>query len=70
MGMRLKVNGTPKEVDADTTLAALLDALGIEKDAKGIAVALNDTVIRKADWADKALREGDAIEVIRAVQGG
>lgn len=68
--MKLKVNGTPKEVEADTTLAALLNVLGLGNDAKGIAVALNDTVVNKSDWAGTTLRDGDTIEVIRAVQGG
>ena len=68
--MKLKVNGTSKKVEAETTLAALLSVLGVDNDARGIAVALNDTVVKKSDWADTTLREGDTVEVIRAVQGG
>lgn len=68
--MKVKVNGTLKEVEADTTLAALLNVLGLGNDAKGIAVALNDTVVKKSDWAGTTLRDGDTVEVIRAVQGG
>ena len=68
--MELTVNGEAKRVDAGETLADLLDSLGIDKNASGVAVALNDTVIAQPSWHKKALADGDRIEIIRAVQGG
>ncbi len=37
---------------------------------KGIAVAINNEVIPKADWEGYKLSEGDKIMLIQATQGG
>ena len=68
--MDLKVNGENKSVEAGATLAELIDKLGIARDARGIAVAVNDAVIPQPSWHKKSLADGDTIEIIRAVQGG
>jgi sulfur carrier protein len=56
----------------ETTLAANVAELLRERGApeKGVAVAVNGSVVRRADHAQTPVREGDKIEVIRAVQGG
>ncbi len=36
----------------------------------GVAVALNGVVVRRADHQTTRLKDGDEIEIIRAVQGG
>lgn len=66
--MKISVNGTSREVAEGTSLADLLAELGVDR--TGIAVALNDRVVRGAAFADQALREGDAVEIIRAAAGG
>ena len=66
--MKLSVNGTSREVAEGISLADLLAELGVDR--SGIAVALNDRVVRGAAFADQALREGDAVEIIRAAAGG
>jgi sulfur carrier protein len=37
---------------------------------KGVAVALNSSVISKNEWQAKNLIQGDRILIIRATQGG
>ena len=37
---------------------------------KGIAVAVNEEVIAKEDWAQFSLKEGDQILIIQPTQGG
>jgi len=44
--------------------------LGIDPDTSGIAVAINDEVVRRTDWERWRLAPGDQVEVVRAVQGG
>jgi sulfur carrier protein len=39
-------------------------------ETRGIAVALNDEVVPRAEWSTRALVEGDALVIIRASQGG
>ena len=67
--MTLQVNGERRELSlADATLAEVLAALGIE--ARGIAVACNDRVVRRGEFARQRIAEGDRIEIVRAVAGG
>ncbi len=63
------INGERRELPERTTLETLLRALGFET-ATGIAVAVNARVVRRAAFPEHTLREGDAVEIIRAVAGG
>ncbi|MFB1296048.1 sulfur carrier protein ThiS [Mycobacterium sp. pW049] len=65
--MKVTVNDEAVEVDDQTTVAALLDHLGIPE--KGIAVAVDWSVLPRSQW-DTALKDGAKIEVVTAVQGG
>jgi sulfur carrier protein len=65
--MRVTVNDEAVEVEAQTTVAALLDRLGFPE--KGIAVAVDWSVLPKSEW-DTALADGARVEVVTAVQGG
>jgi sulfur carrier protein len=38
--------------------------------AKGFAIALNGAVIRKDQWQNTSIADGDRIEIVRAMQGG
>jgi sulfur carrier protein len=67
--MRLKINGVDEDVAA-TTVAQLLADRGIDPGAKFLAVAVNGAVVRRASWDDAALRTGDAVEIVRPLQGG
>jgi sulfur carrier protein len=51
------------------TLADVLPLLEIRL-PDGIAIALNEVVIPKAEWGEQVLRPGDRVFVIRATQGG
>ena len=66
--MTLTVNGEPREVGDGTTLAALIELLGVRRD--GIAAALNDEVVPRGRHAVTSLHEGDRLEIIVAVAGG
>ncbi|TCT03227.1 sulfur carrier protein ThiS [Aquabacter spiritensis] len=65
----LHVNGA-SETLAVATIADLLDAKGVDAARKGIAVALNGTVVPRARWAEQTLASGDTLEIIQARQGG
>jgi sulfur carrier protein len=64
----LTVNGERRAVADGTTMAALLAELGVAK--TGTAVALNGKVVRGALASAEPLRDGDVVEIIRAVAGG
>jgi sulfur carrier protein len=62
------VNGERCELPSGTTVAELLKNLKLE--GGGIAVAVNERVVRGATFEEHALNEGDVVEIIRAVAGG
>ena len=66
---RLKVNGVDEEVAA-ATIAQLLVARGIDPGAKFLAVAVNGAVVRRTSWDEAPLYAGDAVEIVRPLQGG
>ncbi len=68
--MKVILNDTPIELDpAKTTLLQAISHSGIS-DFKGLAVAVNDTVIPRTNWESFLLNENDTITIIRATQGG
>jgi thiamine biosynthesis protein ThiS len=66
--MKATVNGDLRELADGTTLGDLLAQLGVPR--VGVAVAVNETVVRSASVDQHRLRDGDAVEIIRAVAGG
>ena len=66
--MRIRLNGEPTDVDGPLTVAELLVALDLGDEP--VAVARNREVVRRGEQARTEVREGDEIEVIRAVAGG
>lgn len=66
--MNISVNGEPRRIAADTALDALVATLTTAP--SGVAAALNETVVPRAQWPSTALSEGDRVEVLTAVQGG
>lgn len=66
--LTVSVNGEPVAVAAGTTLDALVATL--TGAPSGVAAALNETVVPRGQWPASALRDGDRVEVLTAVQGG
>ena len=66
--MNVFVNGERQEIAAGTALDALVATL--TKAPSGVAAALNETVVPRAQWSKTILSEGDRVEVLTAVQGG
>lgn len=68
MRMQVKINGEPRELPDG---AALAEAVAAVTDlASGVAAAVNGDVVPRGAWAVTALRDGDQVEVVTAVQGG
>lgn len=64
----IQVNGESVPLRA-SSVAGLLTELGCAGSG-GVAVAVNGEVVPRSDWSERALRPGDRIEVVGAVQGG
>jgi sulfur carrier protein len=65
--MRVSVNGEPRELDAGTTVAGLLEALRVQGP---VAVERNREIVPRANHAATELRDGDQLEVVHFVGGG
>jgi sulfur carrier protein len=66
--VRLNVNGEARNVPGPANLADLVSTLTDR--TTGIAVAVNGDVVPRTQWTEQALADGDAIEILTAVQGG
>jgi sulfur carrier protein len=67
--MKLKVNGKLYDLEGVRTVAQILEHFEIRQPS-GIAVALNLSVVKKSEFEKQEIKDGDEIEIIRAVQGG
>ncbi|MCY4396744.1 MAG: sulfur carrier protein ThiS [Rhodospirillaceae bacterium] len=67
--MRIVLNGETAETAA-ATVRALLDERGIDPEARGVAVAVNEAVVPRRDWTNRALGAGDAVEIVKPFRGG
>ena len=64
------VNGETRQLDPSRrTLQDLIEALDLPS-TRGLAVAVNDRVVRLKSWPEHALKQGDRVEILHATQGG
>lgn len=68
MSVQVRLNGEARELPEGTTLEAAVAVLTAAP--AGIAAAVNGDVVPRSSWALTALRDGDQVEVVTAVQGG
>ena len=63
------INNAALEAADNQPLIDLLAARGITE-PRGLAVAVNDAVVPRADWATHAVQPHNRITISRAPQGG
>ena len=66
--MEISINGEPKTIDPDTTLAGLLDQLGMQP--RYLAVERNLELVPRNEHSDCVLQENDRLEIVTLVGGG
>lgn len=66
------VNGEPRPVADGTTIADLVSQVLTlpASDVTGVAVALDDRVVPRSQWAATAVPAGSRVELVTATQGG
>jgi sulfur carrier protein len=65
------INGLSRQAPAGATLGDVLRERSIsEGSARGVAVAINDRIVRRTDWDSTPLCAGIRIEIVTARQGG
>ncbi len=66
--MQIFLNGEPREIADDTTLAQLIDALDLN--GQRYAVEIDEALIPRSRHASHRLHAGDRVEVVQAIGGG
>jgi len=66
--MRITVNGETREVPGGTTVATLVESLGVPRQAT--AVEVNRELVPRSQHAARPLADGDAVEIVTLVGGG
>jgi sulfur carrier protein len=70
MNMRVVVNGEQRQLRVGSTLADVIASLQAAPGGRGLAVALDGEVVPRGAWSVTELRDGAAVEIVVAVQGG
>jgi sulfur carrier protein len=68
--MMIELNGRPTELPAGATVAVAVAETGADGEIRGVAVAVDGEVVRRAEWGKTKLKSDQSVEVVRAVQGG
>jgi sulfur carrier protein len=66
--VQITVNGRAESYPVPATVGMLVARLC--QSPHGIAVAVGDAVVPRAEWDARVLRAGDEVEILTAVQGG
>ncbi|MGO2415535.1 MULTISPECIES: sulfur carrier protein ThiS [Cobetia] len=66
--MQIQLNGEDHVVADTTTIAALVESLGLE--GRRLAVECNDDIVPRSEHAGTRLHDGDRIEIVHAIGGG
>ena len=71
MTLNLSVNGKARSLPATTDsspLGTILTVLAVRREL--VAIALNDTIVPRAQWDQTIVSEGDRLEIVHFVGGG
>jgi sulfur carrier protein len=66
--MEVIVNGESRQVPEPATVLELLHFLRL--DPERVAVELDGSIVRKADWPTRGLAPGARLEIVQFVGGG
>ncbi|MCX6350706.1 MAG: sulfur carrier protein ThiS [Bacteroidetes bacterium] len=67
--MQITINNEPTETTEAVVLLSILQERSMAE-KKGIAVAVNETVVPRKSWDEFTLKPNDKILIIKATQGG
>ena len=70
MSVVVTVNGSEQELDTGATVADVVGRLSGVRDGRGVAVAVEGSVVPRGSWSETVLDPGARVEVVVAVQGG
>lgn len=66
--MYIKVNQTLRKIPDNLSVEQLVEHYNVS--INGIAVAINNEVIKKSNWSSTLIKNDDDIIIIKSTQGG
>lgn len=66
--MKVLVNNKEREINQESSIKDLATEMQLPE--KGIAIAVNNKMVTRTEWANHLLKEGDTVVVIKAACGG
>jgi sulfur carrier protein len=70
MSIAIQLNGVAAEIADAATIADLLRTQGLDPAVRGIAVALNESIVPHGRWSGTPISPGDRVEIVKAFAGG
>ena len=64
----LFINGDLKKFPQEINIVFVLESLNIS--SKHIAIEINESLIFRSDWEKTNLKDGDKVEIVKAIGGG
>lgn len=66
--MKVLLNGETREISRACTVAELVEELGLP--GPTLLIEHNGVALRRNEWSDRAVTEGDQFEMMRVAAGG
>jgi sulfur carrier protein len=66
--VRVEINGERREVAAGVTVADVIRMLELNR--RRVAIEINREIVARDSYAERALQEGDVLEIVHLVGGG
>lgn len=66
----VRVNGEDRDLAPGTTIGEVIADLVGSTEVRGVAAALNGSVVPRGRWTTCVLSDADRVEILTAVQGG
>lgn len=68
--MTIELNGERVQLAEGARVADAVARVRADSPARGVAVAVDGEVVPRGSWEATALREGQKVEIVGAIQGG
>ena len=66
--IKIFINGDLKKFPTETNIVSVLESLNIS--SKHIAIEINENLVFRSDWQETNLKDGDKVEIVKAIGGG
>ena len=66
--IKIFINCDLKKFPQETNIVSVLESLNIS--SKHIAIELNENLVFRSDWQETNLKDGDKVEIVKAIGGG